>query len=1499
MSSDPTDFNDFLSKQESLIHAELSKINEQLFITKSPEVKAILWRTPLSYNRYICDYLCRIAGILFHQKNKHLSDEYILKTIVKEIEEDVHSFNLVKFAAGVQLNKEYTKLNRDDIRKTVFSPLVETSKYWYSENVSKPTHSSSKSPKDTNPDEYLIFKDVCEKFKDVLSNLSKEFYENECISGLLDKFNRISEKVDQLKAYSWKDTLNLCEICESIPLNRNELRYVAFAPDRFDSEDDMERFLRINWHFVFDPYQNNEGNKLLSYVKKTKGESSIQLITDKATLNLSSNKINWFFPFGEREKINIKKFTKLLREKINNKNDNFYILIDFNETLRKGNSAKMFESFVSGVFDTIYTDGDNPSFNRNCHLITLKNKKGDDNKLNEFICEATEDDDNKLDQERIKYLEFGAKEFLEAAEVTGLLNSTINSSENTCPFLNKEIIRDCNSAGISFLLPDNNQLNSTRDFFCGHKIQYSELEKGRDVIRKRKEYERFKNKVSDAEIGKTFSIYHEPGAGGTTLSRRLAFDLSDGGMSKERYVVFLNDFENPINTKDKLFALSESNEIKNKPIIIISEQDTIDDHRYNQLKQLLKNSSKYFIHVRVIHSTVLSAAQLDSIFLTSTLNEEEKGYFLEKYKQIFIAKTLNSSNLNRIEEILNRIEEICSYIKKRKDVEVVDFPYSFTESFIHHEGLTKETIVPERGKYVETELNKLSKISREFVKFVAFSYYFTNQGVTASVLKNIWNDNGKYLTLKSSFKSEDHNHIYKLLKEEPGESEHDEKIWSPRYSAFAREILIHLCGKEEKWPLSELSYQFLMKLPSGTPEQPVKTLLNSMFIQQSQKSFNPDTYVASVEKDKRKELSDRFSKLIGLAYNSSGISTAKRIFDSLIKKYENEWHYVAHKGRLLFEAASFENQVHNASLYKEAEECIREAEEILEANDYPYDEILAHIHGMLYLRRLQSFENNLAGLSNDLILDYVNNGRYFFMKSIDLNIASPYGYMSLGNLYKYAILLGASIHSKESKMIKECNASVKSFCDNDKDNPYTPYVEYLDRAVEALISFNFSENTAEYKGTEGLRRNLSAIYGHTAKDIEKYKLKFNESVCKPVPTRIYYGRALINCRKNYSWDQYYKDSDNQTMPKRTDERLYNNMRQKDIDALKYDLKNLIALGDLDAHRDLFMLNRYTKMYEFEASIEALNNWRKDAEDAEESGGITAKRSIMWSNYYLGVAYSAILINSETPDTEKTKAMKECFDKTRKYGNLVSEELFRRKDVLGNDHKYTWKSIIPFYDAYKDPKGQSPKDSCSKKNAVIIDVDPPEARVGQLEKISFRGKLFGPDYIGKTIKDATINFTLAGPGLYNFDLKPWSLETADVSSEQESLSKTISTEDYTGISDSENRTTPKILGKIDLNQFPKKSITMKNKEDRSITEEWVEAKPETTYTGVLIAGEKNKVFPNENLTNAKNPGQKLRFICIGKNVSNKLKEAMDDKDKVTFQIKYDKNHIYAINLKRVD
>lgn len=1490
MASNTESLNNLLYIQKQNVDRNIKNIWKELSVDTASEQDVINWFKPLTGARRLIESLCRVVGISFHLRNRKLSDEYIIKSVNDG--KNIHSFNLVKFATGVQLNIKIKDVENDRIRSTVFCPFVEKGGGWFSENLGDPTHESSESPEVTNPEHYRMFCEVCEQLTKVFEKLSNEFAEDSYFSTLLDNIRVISDKVEKLQASSWPETSALIDICKSIPLDSNAVRYVAFAPERFASEEDMLLFSRINWHMVFDPNQNNEDNKLLLYVKSVMGESPIQLMTDKATLHMSADKINWFFPFGERVRSNnIRSFTKQLRNKIKGQNDNTYIIIDFNDSFKKGMSAKMFDSFVSGVFDEIYnsTGDTEPAFNSNCRLITLKNNSDDDNKLNDFITDASEEDDNELDLERIKYLDFDASKFLNAAAAAGLLHSTIIASDKGLPFLTEEIIRDCNSAGISFLLPDNELPSPTKDFVCGHKIHYSELSLQRDVVRNRKEYDRFKKSICSAEYGKTFFICHEHGAGGTTLSRRLAFDLTDGGKSLERIVVFLGDFASPSDTRTKLHRLSER--INNKPIIMISEQDSVDVSKYDGLKTIL-DSSKYFVHVRVIHSDRPRTS--GSIFLKSELDKEERNLFLEKYEGLFLNKERNFADIKRINEISSRLRDMDK-------VEVVDFPYSFTESFIQQEGLAKETIVPERGKYVSSEIEKLSESIKDYVKFVAFSYYFTNQGVTASMLKNIWSDDGKKLTFKTAFSSKDRIHIYNLLKEEPGESKNDETIWTPRYSAFALEILISICGIEENWPLSELSEQFLRILPSGTPVPQLKTLLDSMYIQQSKNCFklNSDAYDNSDDRDKRKKLSDRFSILIGRAYNSSGKSTSEQIFDSLIKKYRHEWHYYAHKGRLLFESASFENQLHNSKMYEDAESCISSAEEGLAANEDSDYEVVVHVHGMLWLRRLQSLRNNnLVDVSDILIAEYVANGEKYFKESIALNVTSPYGYMSLGTLYKDAILLGASIRSSDQRLLKDYDSSLKDFCD--KKSLYTEYVIGLDDAVEALSSFNFDEEEPEYKGYERLRRNLSAIHGHTKEDIRKYEVKFYNSIDSSNATRIYYGRALINCRKNYSWENIYKGND--TKPTRTDKSIYTNMLPADIIALKKDLETLIALGDLDAYHSLFLLNRYTEKYKFIDSIEALTLWRKAAFAAEESGGIAAKRSILWSNYYLGVAYSAILINSETPDTKMQKDMNECFQNTRKYGNQLCAGLYRRKDVLGKDHKYTWDSIIPYYEAYQDPRGQKPEKSCIRKDAEIIDVQFPNARVGQLEGLSFRGELFGPDDIGKTIKDSIVNFTLGGPGLYNFDGKRlWTLaDNVDTSIEEISITDSVLSEPDANVSDSENRINLKIVGKIDMEDTKVvKGEQWQNKQDRCNSEEYIEAKTGTIYKGVLKDGENGIVYPNQNLLNAKRPNQRLSYICIDKSVSKDLKEAWEDEDKVSFQVKYDGDKVYAIKLQRED
>lgn len=1441
----------------------------------------IRWSKPIRHVRFLIESLSRLVGICFHLKESKFPNEDILSDINNN--KDIHSFNLVKFAVGVPLGLKYTEVTDSEIYSSVFSPFVEKNRgnyKWFSENVNATAHESSKPLEIANPEYYRIFKEDLEQLESVLNKLCDEFVEDDYFKSLLARIKGIYDRVNKLRALSWPETIELCDLCEKIPLNSTEFRYVAFAPEKFANEDDMLLFSRINWHMVFDPNQNNEDNKLLSFVRLIMGQSPVQLMTEKATLYMSPDKINWFFPFGEREKSrSIKPFTSFLRKRINGQNGFTYVIVDFNESSKKGLSAKMFESFVKGVFEEIYSSENktDTSFNSNCRFITLKNSETEDNKLNEFIKRANEEDDG-LNLDRINYLGLSASEFLNAAASAGLLHSKIIGSEIDHPLLTvvpEESIRDYNSSGISFMSQNEESSNPKKDFVCGHKISYSELSKGMDVIRMRNEYESFKRKILNAQMGQTFKIQHEAGAGGTTMSRRLAFDLTNDD-KLDQIVVFLRDFESYDDTSKKLLRLSD--QINNKRVIIISEED-VSDGKYKTLEELL-DKSRNFVHVRVIHSTAPSG--IGNIFLKATLNKEEKTLFLDKYKGYFLDKERHSADIEKI-------HEICAHIEERNKVEVVDFPYSFTESFIQQRGLAEEEIVPERGKYVEYELVDLSEPIKKFVEFVAFTYYFTNQGISASALKSIWSKDGKILLFKDSWTQNDRKHIFNLLKEEPGVSKNDETIWSPRYSAFALEILINLCGSEDTWPLSELSREFLDILPSSRSVLQLKTLLDSMFIQQAKHNFKNDSESYVVTDKALKKLLDSVSVLIGRAYKKSGVSIAGQIFDSLIDKYPEEWHYYAHKGRLLFESASYEKQLHNTRMYDDAELCICSAEEGLGINDDSDYEVVIHIHGMLWLRRLQSLQYNIDDASETMITEYVSKSEKYFKESIKLNIGSPYGWMSLAFLYRDAILRGVAINSSEHKLLKHCDSSVKDFCD--KNSSYDDYVHGLDEAVETLSSFNFNEEEEEFKAYDSLRRDLSQIYGNSLEDIKNYQDEFENFIGKSNSTRIYYGKALRNCMINYFWNNSQKYNISNSNEKWSWKKFYSNIHPDNIKALKGTFEELKKLGDLDAYHDLFRLNRFSNKYGLEESFELLTSWKIAAEASEASCGIVAKRSLLWSNYYLGVAYSALLIHSDTPNTQWQKCAEECFRITQKYAKELSTGRYLRQDVLGKDHRFTWNSIIPYYDAYEDLKGQKPKKNMLKVNAEILDVDFPKARVGQLESISFRGDLFSQEDIGKTIENAIVSFTLGGPGLYNFDMKRQG---------NRSDNAIIPEEDY--MSDSEpakSDVSPTgSFKESNLSQIDK-SRQKQSKQNINNSNEYKEAFSGTTYHGVLRDGEKRKVYPNDNLCNAKRPDQKLKFIYFDKMVSKDFETTWVEEDKVSFQIKYVGDKIYAINLQRED
>lgn len=157
------------------------------------------------------------------------------------------------------------------------------------------------------------------------------------------------------------------------------------------------------------------------------------------------------------------------------------------------------------------------------------------------------------------------------------------------------------------------------DFRRGMTIEWSELAQNLDV--ERDQFSNFRQKIVQ-ELAEsrnpTIELRHEPSAGGTTLSRRLAWSLME-----QNPVVLLNQF-----TDDTAEYLRDLFRFSGLPLLVVMEAEVITENQRERLLRLLRddNTRAAFLWV----SRVYTPSPQESV-LPGHLSDHEAQTFLAAY----------------------------------------------------------------------------------------------------------------------------------------------------------------------------------------------------------------------------------------------------------------------------------------------------------------------------------------------------------------------------------------------------------------------------------------------------------------------------------------------------------------------------------------------------------------------------------------------------------------------------------------------------------------------------------------------------------------------------------------------------------------------------------------------------------------------------------------------------------------------------------------------------
>lgn len=487
------------------------------------------------------------------------------------------------------------------------------------------------------------------------------------------------------------------------------------------------------------------------------------------------------------------------------------------------------------------------------------------------------------------------------------------------------------------------------EFYKGNKVSWRELSEDVDVNRGL--FDELRNKIvqhlENAKQSVKFELYHQPGAGGTTLSRRIAYSL------RLKYpVVIINYFERN-NTYEKLSQLIG---IVKTPLLAIVEASDVKEISVMDLIERCNKQKQVVIFVYVKRE-LKRKKNIQNNFLLSLSdkirNNDEKSRFISKLRAY-----------SRDEDIIQFLVNLPVATS-----EVIDYSLAISQNAYDKSKL---------NKYVQGYIDQLPEDQVKFIAYVCIIYHYSQLRVSHLLFRRMF----KY-DLEDFLRKDGDRFILKILVQEIENGEATE-YWRPRFFVFAEVVLNVLLGNgrddnswKEQIPIYAKELITTIKENNPILVDESEKILTNVFLERG----NEDSLGVETEWN-----SAIFNEQFSLLLKDIGDNAVeqKNILMLLANSFPNKSHFWAHLGRFVYEKAQVPDE------YKEALGYIERAFE--EGGDF--DKSILHVAGMCYRREIEYYKRNLEEIDFSKLKDLTDISKSYFEKCRQIESSNIHAYIS-------------------------------------------------------------------------------------------------------------------------------------------------------------------------------------------------------------------------------------------------------------------------------------------------------------------------------------------------------------------------------------------------------------------------------------------------------------------------------------------------------------------------
>ena len=468
-------------------------------------------------------------------------------------------------------------------------------------------------------------------------------------------------------------------------------------------------------------------------------------------------------------------------------------------------------------------------------------------------------------------------------------------------------------------------------FLRGGTVTWADLD--RNIDARRDVQNRLTQAVRrDLEAGRItrINLFHQPGAGGTTVGRRVAWELH------EDYPSGLLRRIDPLVTADRITRLHELTE---RPVLLIADGTDIGDRELDDLAEYLgaRRAPVVLVHVRRREGTARQEGDR-SFSLDSMLSNREVARFVGALRQDA------PENASAIEQ-LGKAENHASHR-----------PVYFALTAYERDFKA----LPD---FVLSRISDLDDNQKQVMVYASIAMRYGQRALPASALRGIFGLSPGGTIVVSSLFPQSTSELF--VETTPGE-------WRIGHSLVAEELLQQLLatgGDLRTWRnrLADWGIQYIEfcrgDLPVASDE--MLDLVRRVFV------YRDNLDVLGREQSGQQ----RFSHFISEVPVSEG---RVRVLDALVDSYPEEQHFWAHVAR--FHAMDRKDFVQALSA---ADHAVRLAD---------HDSVVFHMRGMV--RRYQLRDLRERNLAIEEMVAVAEKASSDFERSRDLNPENEHGYIA-------------------------------------------------------------------------------------------------------------------------------------------------------------------------------------------------------------------------------------------------------------------------------------------------------------------------------------------------------------------------------------------------------------------------------------------------------------------------------------------------------------------------